>query len=175
MARRIFQTRARTHALSRRRIILLGAATIILGTSPFLVMHIRTDRLVPHIDAGDMHLVAIGKRLYGVHCASCHGIDLEGQANWKSSKPDGRLLTPPHDESGHTWHHDDAALFKVTKLGTERVVGGSYRRDMRGFGEELNDAEIVATLTYIKSRWRPAIQRRQVAVYAHARATGRSE
>lgn len=173
MAKRLFQRRARTHALSRRRIILLGAAAIILGAAALLVMHIRTDRLVPHIDAGDLRQVAIGQRLYGVHCASCHGVDLEGQADWKSRKPDGRLPAPPHDESGHTWHHDDAALFKVTKFGTERVVGGNYRSDMRAFGDELIDAEIVATLAYIKSRWRPEIQRRQAAI--GARAAGRSE
>jgi hypothetical protein len=26
-------------------------------------------------------------------------------------KPDGKLPAPPHDASGHTWHHADAQLF----------------------------------------------------------------
>ena len=41
-------------------------------------------------------LVAEGKRLYGVHCASCHGVKLEGQPNWKQRNEDGKLPAPPH-------------------------------------------------------------------------------
>lgn len=173
MVKRLFQRRAWTHALSRRRFILLGTAAVLLGAAALLVMYVRTNRNVLAIDPSNLQQVALGQRLYALHCASCHGVDLEGQADWKSRKPDGRLPAPPHDESGHTWHHDDAALFKLTKLGTERVVGGNYRSDMRAFGDQLSDAEIVATLAYIKSRWRPEIQRRQATI--GARAAGRSE
>ncbi len=159
----------------RRRSVWIGAAAILLGAVAWFAVHVRDDRRMPHIDPGDAQQVALGRRLYGLYCASCHGPELEGQADWRSRKPDGRLPAPPHDETGHTWHHEDAALFRITKLGTEHVVGGNYRSDMVGFGEHVSDVEIIAILAYIKSRWSPEIQRRQAAIDARARAEGRSQ
>ena len=43
-----------------------------------------------------------GQRLYGDHCASCHGLNLEGEANWRVRNDDGTMPAPPHDETGHT-------------------------------------------------------------------------
>jgi mono/diheme cytochrome c family protein len=63
------------------------------------------------------------------------------------------LPAPPHDASGHTWHHPDRVLFDITKRGTAAVVGGGYESGMPGFGGTLTDAEIRATLAYIKSTW----------------------
>ena len=112
------------------------------------------------IDPDDAQAVALGQSLYGEHCASCHGANLEGQANWQQRRADGRLPAPPHDETGHTWHHPDAQLLALTKLGPAALVGGSYESDMPGFGEVLSDAEIVAILAFIKSSW-PAASRQQ--------------
>jgi mono/diheme cytochrome c family protein len=98
--------------------------------------------------------LARGRALYAVHCASCHGADLEGQPNWRAPKEDGRLPAPPHDASGHTWHHSDAELFKMTKYGVSAVVPG-YESDMPGFEGVLTDEEIRLVLDYIKSTWPP--------------------
>jgi mono/diheme cytochrome c family protein len=87
-----------------------------------------------------------------MHCAACHGPHLEGQPNWQTPKSDGRLPAPPHDASGHTWHHSDAELFRVTKHGMSAVAPG-HQSDMPGFAGVLTDAEIVAVLDYIKSTW----------------------
>ncbi|RMH47672.1 MAG: hypothetical protein D6686_12315 [Alphaproteobacteria bacterium] len=54
--------------------------------------------------------IAEGRQLYAEFCASCHGANLEGQPDWQSPGPDGRLPAPPHDETGHSWHHGDALL-----------------------------------------------------------------
>ncbi len=105
-----------------------------------------------------------GKDLYMTHCASCHGANLEGQPNWRERKPDGRLPAPPHDASGHTWHHSDELLLRITKLGTEVIVGGGYKSDMRGFGDLLSDGEIRAVLGYIKSTWPERIRKRHDAM-----------
>jgi len=94
-----------------------------------------------------------GRQVYVDHCASCHGSYLEGQPDWKSPLPSGRLPAPPHDASGHTWHHPDDVLFRVVKEGTAAIVGGGYESDMPGFGDALSDAEIRAVLDYIKSTW----------------------
>lgn len=107
----------------------------------------------PGTDGPSAETFALGRPLYGENCASCHGVDLEGQPDWKSRLPSGRLPAPPHDASGHTWHHSDDALFRITKLGPAAVVGGGYESDMPGFGDVLTDAEIRAVLDYIKSTW----------------------
>jgi mono/diheme cytochrome c family protein len=109
-------------------------------------------------DASDAALVAQGKTVYADQCASCHGVNLEGQPNWRQRRADGRLPAPPHDETGHTWHHPDAHLFQVTKYGTAAVAGPDYKTDMSAFGEILSDTEIWAVLAFIKSRWPAAIQ-----------------
>jgi mono/diheme cytochrome c family protein len=103
-------------------------------------------------------LVAQGRAIYAAHCASCHGAKLEGQPRWKELLPSGRLPAPPHDASGHTWHHADTLLFAITKYGTAAVVGGGYESDMPAFKDALSDGEIVAVLAFIKSTW-PARER----------------
>ncbi|PWE26553.1 cytochrome C [Pararhodobacter marinus] len=97
--------------------------------------------------------VAQGRVLYDTHCASCHGADLRGQPGWQRPGADGRLPAPPHDASGHTWHHDDALLFRITRDGSAAVVGGGYESDMPGFGGLLSDGEIRAVLAFIRSTW----------------------
>lgn len=109
----------------------------------------------------DTERITLGKALYGEHCASCHGKNLEGQPNWKVAKPDGRLPAPPHDATGHTWHHPDQQLFDITKKGTEALIGGTYKSDMIGFGDVLSDDEIRAVLAYIESTWPQPIRKRR--------------
>jgi len=94
----------------------------------------------------------LGQKLYAAHCASCHGANLEGQPDWKRRLDTGRMPAPPHDETGHTWHHADRALFTITKLGVGAIVPG-YESDMPAFENVLSDAEIAAALAYIKSTW----------------------
>ncbi|MGD9787970.1 MAG: cytochrome c [Sulfuricellaceae bacterium] len=95
-----------------------------------------------------------GQTLYAEHCASCHGAKLEGQADWRRRKPDGRLPAPPHDESGHTWHHPDSLLFAIVKNGVvPPIAPEGYQSDMPAFGGKLSDQQIWAVLSYIESTW----------------------
>ena len=94
-----------------------------------------------------------GATVYADYCASCHGVNLEGQPNWRTRLPNGKLPAPPHDATGHTWHHPDEQLFAITTFGSEALVGGGYQSDMAGFGEVLSDDEILDVLAYIKRRW----------------------
>ena len=109
-------------------------------------------------------ITAEGKLIYDEACAVCHGANLEGQDNWRQPGPDGKLPAPPHDITGHTWHHADEQLFAITKYGTEALVGGNYKSDMRGFEGELTDAQIKAVLAYIKSMWPAEVQERHSAM-----------
>lgn len=110
----------------------------------------------------DRRDIAAGEVLYGEHCASCHGAELEGQANWQSQNEDGTMPAPPHDETGHTWHHDNVLLFDYTKLGGEAALEArgltGFKSGMPGFGEAMTDAEIWDVLAYIRSTWPERIQ-----------------
>lgn len=108
----------------------------------------------PRAHPGDAAKVAAGKKLYAQHCASCHGVNLEGQPDWRQRLPNGRLPAPPHDESGHTWHHPDSVLFGITKNGlVPPYAPKGYESDMPAFGGKLTDEDIWAVLAYIKSHW----------------------
>jgi len=96
--------------------------------------------------------LAQGQQLYAETCASCHGANLEGQPDWRRRNENGRMPAPPHDATGHTWHHADRQLFTITKLGVGAIVPG-YESDMPAFEGILSDDEIAAVLAYIKSTW----------------------
>ncbi len=100
----------------------------------------------------DAAMIALGQEVYAENCASCHGVDLEGQPDWRRRLENGRMPAPPHDKTGHSWHHADRQLFTITKRGVSAVVPG-YESDMPAFEETLTDAEITAVLGYIKSTW----------------------
>lgn len=111
--------------------------------------------------------VVAGRDLYAAQCASCHGTDLAGQANWQDSNDDGTMPAPPHDATGHTWHHDSQLLFDYTKLGgagalAERGVTG-FTSAMPAFGDVLTDADIWNILAYIRSTWPDKLQDIQAA------------
>lgn len=108
----------------------------------------------PRADPRDAAKVALGARVYAEHCAACHGAKLEGQPNWKETLPNGRRPAPPHDDSGHTWHHADRVLFAIAKNGlVPPYAPAGYESDMPAFAGKLSDEEIWAALAYIKSRW----------------------
>jgi len=113
------------------------------------------------LSASDQEDLAAGKILYAENCASCHGVNLEGQPNWQGRDSDGYLPAPPHDETGHTWHHDDALLFGITKFGIAKYAGGDdYKTRMPAYEEILTDNEIRAVLSYIKSQWPQELRER---------------
>jgi mono/diheme cytochrome c family protein len=121
----------------------------------------KTNKSALTLDANNAQLVATGRAIYAENCAVCHGDKLEGQPDWRQRKKDGRLPAPPHDQSGHTWHHSDRVIFELTKFGPAAVVGNGYESDMPGFEGILDDQGIVAVLSFIKSTWPQDIQRRQ--------------
>jgi mono/diheme cytochrome c family protein len=106
------------------------------------------------IAQADAATIAAGKPLYERHCASCHGANLEGQPSWRERRADGRLPAPPHDDSGHTWHHPDEVLIAITRRGLKPPLApDGYQSDMPGFEGVLTEAEIRAVLAWIASRW----------------------
>lgn len=123
--------------------------------------------------AGPVQAETAGRMLYFENCAACHGVDLEGQPDWRSPDENGLLPAPPHDETGHTWHHDDAMLRDYITRGGQAVLddmGVTFTSGMPGFGSFLNAEEIEAILDYIKSTWPDRIQDMQAQRSAAAAA-----
>lgn len=119
---------------------------LLIAASPVIADHNWDHR---NIDAG--------RSLYADQCAACHGANLEGQPDWRTAGPDGVLPAPPHDGTGHTWHHDDQLLFDYTKYGgqiTLEAMGiAEFTSGMPGFEGTLTDDEIWDTLAFIRSTW----------------------
>ncbi len=136
-----------------------GVITGVLGVLALgvglLMYEPLTDSRPAFIDPSDQELVLKGKEIYANNCASCHGAKLEGQPDWRVRQANGRLPAPPHDETGHTWHHPDAVLIDITKNGLVPGVTAppGYVSDMPAYGKLLTDHDIRALLAYIKSSW----------------------
>ncbi len=114
-----------------------------------------------------------GAEIYAVNCASCHGPDLKGEPDWKSGNPDGTLKAPPHDETGHTWHHPEDLLFRITKFGTAKAVGlEDFQSNMPAFEGVLTDGEIRAALSWIMAQWPEEIRERHNMMNERMRSNG---
>jgi mono/diheme cytochrome c family protein len=146
-------------------IIMAGVTALILGAGGFV--YFTTGGHKPLADPTDRRQVELGARVYGDHCAACHGPNLEGEPDWRTRGPDGLLPAPPHDETGHTWHHSDELLFRMTKDGMSAVVP-DYESNMPAFGGMLTDEEIWAALAHIKSHWPEEVRRIQEGINQRA-------
>ncbi|MCR9089704.1 MAG: cytochrome c [Rhodobacteraceae bacterium] len=145
-----------------------GAVAIVTAVALlWLGLSITPPRTAGNADTPDL---ARGAEIYAEACAVCHGTALEGQPNWRSPGPDGRLLAPPHDATGHTWHHADRVLLDITRRGTAVVVGGGYESNMPGFGETYSDQELRDTLEWIKTHWPERERQFQAQVTAQDQA-----
>ena len=122
-----------------------------------------------HLAPDDAAVVALGAEVYAAQCAACHGAALEGQPDWRRPGPDGLLPAPPHDETGHTWHHDDATLFALTKHGLAGLMADAPPSGMPAYEGVLSDEEIVAVLSHIKSTWPEDVRARHDAIDERAR------
>lgn len=118
-------------------------------------------RLVDVADHTDAAQVARGAAVYSRYCAQCHGADLQGEENWQVRKSDGTLPAPPHDMTGHTWHHSDKQNFAYVKYGAASLgdAAAGFKSGMPLFDGTLNDGEIWDVLAFIKSSWPDEIHR----------------
>jgi len=146
----------------RRSLLFLLLVPLIAAAAATVAWLLRPQELV-RINHTDRAVVARGEPLYQLHCAPCHGAQLQGEPNWTTRDVRGRLPAPPHDESGHTWHHDDQVLFEVTKYGIGKHAPRGYQSDMPAYGKTMSDEDIVATLAYIKSRWPATVHEKRAA------------
>lgn len=141
--------------------LILLLAFSVAGISVFALNSEASLKKGALFDPKDIEITKLGKAIYNENCASCHGVNLEGQSNWKRPNSQGMLPAPPHDNTGHTWHHTDDLLFGITKYGLAEFSGlKNHKTDMPIYKDILTDEEIIAVLSYIKSTWPQDIQLR---------------
>ena len=104
---------------------------------------------VPPVPALNADRVAQGQALYAQYCASCHGANLAGAPNWRMTLPDGSLPPPPHDGSGHTWHHADGLLLSIIADGGDPA----FNSKMPPFKDKLTEEQARLILDFLKSTW----------------------
>ncbi|MCX2725738.1 c-type cytochrome [Roseibium salinum] len=162
---------------ARKTGLLTAGALVVVAAG--LGFYVADRNIVPDQPIGmvlrpdDAELVRQGAAVYAQNCASCHGADLQGEPDWQSANPDGTLPAPPHDETGHTWHHPDELLFRITKFGTARAVGlQDFKSNMPAFEGTLSDDDIAAALSWIKAQWPDEIRERHDMMNARARNKG---
>ena len=139
--------------ITAKWLLIVGSVFVLIGLAGCR----NSDDGVSQVSA---ETLAQGQQVYASRCASCHGPNGEGQKPEAPLEPDetGRFPAPPHDGTGHTWHHDDDLLFRIVKEGG---VGGDMFYEMPAFGESLSDDEIWAVLAHIKTMWTDEQRRMQ--------------
>jgi mono/diheme cytochrome c family protein len=104
-------------------------------------------------DSAPASQVTRGRTIYQANCATCHGAIGEGQPDWKRQNQDETYPAPPHDASGHTWHHGDGLLFRIVRDGGKIYETPGFKSAMPPFGDRLSPDEIKAVLSYLKTLW----------------------
>ncbi|MFT0546258.1 c-type cytochrome [Allopusillimonas ginsengisoli] len=151
--------------MARKKLVFEVVGAVIIGAAAILYSVIRGSGPA-FIDPADQTLMMQGTAIYANNCAACHGGSLQGQPNWRDRMPNGRLPAPPHDKTGHTWHHPDAMLVDMVKNGLVpgKTAPPGYVSDMPAYRDILSDQEIIAVLAYIKSSWPPKVLEAQKEV-----------
>jgi mono/diheme cytochrome c family protein len=146
-------------------VIAVFAALVLVGLGVFFARAGGQPRLsgIERADPRSPTLVAAGRQLYVSRCAGCHGAGAQGAAGWQSRSPGGVQPAPPLDGGGPAPQRTDARLFAVIKQGGQPFAAPETVSAMPGFGANLNDAEIWALVSYIKSTWPPELQTAQPA------------
>jgi len=96
--------------------------------------------------------LTLGTQVYAADCARCHGARGEGgnPAAPLARDASGLRPAPPHDSTGHTWHHPDALLKEIITNGSSYP---DFQSPMPAWGDKLSEAEIDAVIAYIKTWW----------------------
>ena len=160
------------NVLTRGKIQIWGAGAASLLVVGVLIWWIITEfsdtrsgnPTIESLQSQESDQIEIGRTTYQANCAQCHGANAEGQPLWQQRNADGTLKPPPHDETGHTWHHSDGLLFRIIRDGGAIYETEGFKSGMPGFGDRLNSEEIKAVITYFKSLWSPEIRSSQIGV-----------
>jgi mono/diheme cytochrome c family protein len=124
---------------------------VLAGTAAVLVILLA---LVSPVRAAG---ISDRESLFQQYCADCHGVKAAGQdparpnGGWLE---DGSRIAPALNGSAHSWHHEPELLYDYVKSGSV-----DPESPMPSFGEDLDDSQIRAIITYYQSLWPEKIRR----------------
>jgi len=103
-----------------------------------------------------------GDKLYAQQCAGCHGKDGQGVAG----------VYPALDGNGSVTEPSGVNAIRIVLLGGFAPTTAAHPRpySMPPFAQQLNDADVAAVVSYIRSAWSnkaSPVQERDVAGYRH--------
>ena len=138
------------------RVVVVAVLVLASGCSPAGGESTTTPARIPSLTGDapavpdlDPEVAAAGETLYQERCASCHGADLTGDPDWKTPNSDGSYPPPPHDSTGHTWHHSDRLLVDIVRNGS-----GFEQSRMPTFSD-LSVEQVLSIVEYLKTTWGP--------------------
>ncbi len=133
-------------------LIIVLSALLLIGGGALVLLNRPSPARAITVNAQPISAeqLALGEQVYNANCAECHGVDGEGQPNWKSPDENGVYPAPPHNSDGHTWHHADELLLEIIAEGGSKF---SPTSGMPGYKDLLTEEEMFAVLAYIKTFW----------------------
>lgn len=119
---------------------------IMLGIFLFRSMSPRDAVQADRADPSNAALVARGRQLYAIHCASCHGAAMQGQTGWQNRPLEASAPAPPLNATGPSPQRSDQQLFNTIKQGSLETQA------MPAFPNHSN-SDIWALISAIKATW----------------------
>lgn len=105
-------------------------------------------------DKVDPFVLMEGEGIYKAECAACHGKDMEGQANWQTPGPDGRLPAPPLAGDAPATRRSVEELVAITRLGmVPPYAPEGHVSNHPAFAGRLTERQFQNVVLYIQSRW----------------------
>jgi mono/diheme cytochrome c family protein len=113
------------------------------------------------LDARDPRMVA-GQAIYRDQCSACHGLDGDGTPQ----------LFPSLAKSSVVLAEDPASLIRIVLRGARSAATAAEPTapGMPSYGEQLDDAQVAAVLTFIRNGWGSGASAVSPSVVASARS-----
>lgn len=118
------------------------------GDTPRTATTVETLSGADVVRTRDPALLEKGRKIFGQHCANCHGAKAEGAPGWRIKKSDGTYPPPPLNGMGHDWHHSTQELHNFIKNGSPPGTG-----TMPAWKDKLSDEDIDTLITWFQSLW----------------------
>lgn len=93
-------------------------------------------------------LITRGGKIFQQNCAVCHGMNAEGQKNWRQRNSKDQFPAPPLNGTGHAWHHSNEVNANTIRNGTKQIGG-----NMPAWKDKLSDDDIDAVIAWFQSNW----------------------
>ena len=93
-----------------------------------------------------------GQHLFQKKCAKCHGVNAEGEPDWRQTDENGEYPPPPLNGLAYARHHTLDQLRQQIQVGS-----GMAKGEMPAFINKISTTDIDAVIAFFQSKWTDAI------------------